>query len=75
LKARIRSKIDRSPTDPRRLRGARRGGETGPAIEALREFAMSSGALEFELDGRTLSFATVDDFAFSSSGRTRVATS
>lgn len=35
---------------------------------------MSSGALTFELNGRTLSFATVDDFAFSLSGRTQIAT-
>ena len=36
---------------------------------------MSSGALKFELSGRTLSFATPDDFAFSLSGRTRIAAS
>ena len=34
---------------------------------------MSSEALTFELDGRALSFATPDDFAFGLSGRTRVA--
>ena len=34
---------------------------------------MSSEALTFKLDGRTLSFATPDDFAFGLSGRTRVA--
>ena len=36
---------------------------------------MSSRALRFELNGRTLSFATVDDFAFSLSGRTQIAAS
>ena len=34
---------------------------------------MSSESLTFELDGRALSFATPDDFAFGLSGRTRVA--
>jgi hypothetical protein len=34
---------------------------------------MSSGPLKFELDGRALSFATLDDFAFSLSGRTQIA--
>lgn len=34
---------------------------------------MSSGPLKLELDGRALSFATLDDFAFSLSGRTQIA--
>ena len=34
---------------------------------------MSSGPLTFELDGRTIRFATLDDFAFSLSGRTQIA--
>jgi hypothetical protein len=34
---------------------------------------MGSGPLKLELDGRALSFATLDDFAFSLSGRTRIA--
>ena len=34
---------------------------------------MSSGPLKFELDGRALSFATLDDFAFGLSGRTQIA--
>lgn len=34
---------------------------------------MNSGPLTFELDGRTLRFATPDDFAFSLSGRTQLA--
>jgi hypothetical protein len=34
---------------------------------------MSSGPLNLELEGRALSFATLDDFAFSLSGRTRIA--
>jgi hypothetical protein len=36
---------------------------------------MSSGPLKFEINGRTLSFATLDDFAFSLSGRTQIAAS
>ncbi len=36
---------------------------------------MSSGPLKFELNGRTLRFATLDDFAFSLSGRTQIAAS
>jgi len=34
---------------------------------------MSSGPLKLELDGRTLQFATLDDFAFSLSGRAQIA--
>ncbi len=34
---------------------------------------MSSEPLKFKLDGRALSFATLDDFAFSLSGRTQIA--
>ncbi len=34
---------------------------------------MSSGPLKFELDGRALSFASLDEFAFSLSGRTQMA--
>lgn len=34
---------------------------------------MSSGPLKFELEGRTISFASLDDFAFSLSGRTQIA--
>ena len=33
---------------------------------------MSSGPLKFEINGRALSFATLDDFAFSLSGRTQI---
>ena len=36
---------------------------------------MSSGPLKFELEGRTIRFATLDDFAFSLSGRTQLAAS
>lgn len=36
---------------------------------------MSSQPLKFELDGRALSFASLDDFAFSLSGRTQIAAS
>ncbi len=36
---------------------------------------MSSGPLKFEINGRTVSFATLDDFAFSLSGRTQIAAS
>ena len=36
---------------------------------------MSSGPLKIELNGRMLSFATLDDFAFSLSGRTQIAAS
>lgn len=35
---------------------------------------MRSGPLTFELDGRTLLFATLDDFAFGLSGRVQIAT-
>jgi hypothetical protein len=34
---------------------------------------MSSAPLKFELEGRTISFASLDDFAFSLSGRTQIA--
>jgi hypothetical protein len=34
---------------------------------------MSSEPLKFELDGRTIQFATLDDFAFSLSGRAQIA--
>lgn len=34
---------------------------------------MSSQPLKFELDGRTIQFATLDDFAFSLSGRAQIA--
>lgn len=34
---------------------------------------MSSGQLKLELDGRTIQFATLDDFAFSLSGRAQIA--
>ena len=34
---------------------------------------MSSGPLKFELNGRTIRFATLDDFDFSMSGRTQIA--
>ncbi len=34
---------------------------------------MSSGSLNLELDGRALSFPTLEDFAFSLSGRTQIA--
>jgi hypothetical protein len=40
---------------------------------AAAERAMSSEPLKLELDGRALSFATLDDFAFGLSGRTRMA--
>lgn len=36
---------------------------------------MSSGLLKFELDGRTIRFATLDDFEFSLSGRAQIAAS
>ncbi len=34
---------------------------------------MSSGPLKFEMDGRTIRFASLDDFEFSLSGRTQIA--
>lgn len=45
------------------------------AAGPVHPFAMTSGPLKFELEGRTLSFASLDDFAFSLSGRTQIAAS
>ena len=47
--------------------------EIGPGAGQAHRFAMSSGQLKLELDGRTLQFATLDDFAFSLSGRAQIA--
>lgn len=59
-----------------RPRAARRYERTGTAragVGAPRNFTMSSGPLTLELDGRAISFATLDDFAFGLSGRTQIA--
>jgi hypothetical protein len=50
-----------------------RTGGMGPGAGAARTLAMSSEALKFELDGRTIQFATLDDFAFSLTGRAQIA--
>ena len=55
------------------MAGIRCAGDAGPGTEHSHDVAMSSGPLKFELDGRTIRFATLDDFAFSLSGRTQIA--
>jgi hypothetical protein len=50
----------------------RQAENTGPGSRTSTRFIMSSGPLKFEINGRALSFASVDDFAFSLSGRTQI---